>query len=165
MYIQTLLKLVPWLFAFDHTNYSHWIPVHISDMVNLQTTHPRVYYEFMKGHFAVNKTNNIFSAMAIDRCHEQQNDLIKGEGGAVGLTECPQALERWMVAGPEISRLINEFEEDLQNSRSKISTKHHEQTPSIQKAFANDVKSLVATVEELGNPFLEDSGDLLTLDT
>ena len=27
------------------------------------------------------------------------------------------------------------------------------------------MKSLVATLEELGNPFLEDSGDLLTIDT
>ena len=165
MYIQTLLNLVPWLFAFDHVNYSRWLPIHISDMVNLQTTHPEVYNEFMKGHFAVNKTNRVFSAMAMDQCHEQLNDLIKGEGGAVGLTECPQALERWMVAGPEISRLIQEFENNSVDLRSKTSTKHHEQNQSMQNAFAKDVKSFVTTLEELGNPFLEDSGDLLTIDT
>ena len=165
MYIQTLLKLAPWLFAFDHVNYSRWLPVHISDMVNLQTKHPSVYQEFMKGHFAVNKTNKKFSAIAIDQCHEQQNDYIKGEGGAVGLTECPEALERWMVGGPEISRLIREFEDNSNNINSKTSTMHHEQTSSLQKAFVKDVKSLVATLEEMGNPFIEDSGDLLTIDT
>ena len=89
MYIQYLLKFVPWLFAFDHVNYTCWVKVHISDMVNLQTTHPNVYHEFINGHFAMQKTSNTFSAMSIDQCHEQQNDLIKDDGGAVGLTENP----------------------------------------------------------------------------
>ena len=67
----------------------------------------------MKGHFAVQKTSNTFSVMSIDQCHEQLNDLIKGDGGAVGLTENPQALERWMIIGPELSRHIQEFEDAL----------------------------------------------------
>ena len=63
-------------------------------MGNLIKTHPGVYREFMNGHFAVQKTNKVFSAISIDQCHEQMNKLVKGEGGAVGLTEDPQALER-----------------------------------------------------------------------
>ena len=91
MYIQTLIQIVPWLFALDHINYARWLPVHIADMLNLIKTHPVIYHEFMNGHFAVQKTSNIFSAIAIDQCHEQMNKLVKGEGGAVGLTEDPQA--------------------------------------------------------------------------
>ena len=44
-------------------------------------------------------------------------------------------------------------------------TRHHEETPSAQKGSAEDVQSLVAVIEELLNPFEEDSPDLLTLDT
>ena len=34
-------------------------------------------------------------------------DIVwKGDGGAVGLTENPAALRRWMVSGPEMARLI-----------------------------------------------------------
>ena len=44
-------------------------------------------------------------------------------------------------------------------------TRHHEETPSVQKTFARDVRSLVAVIKELGNPFEEDSQDLLVLDT
>ena len=165
MYVQSLLQIVSWLFALDHINYARWLPVHISDMVNLIKTHPGVYYEFMKGHFTGQRTNKVFSAMSIDQCHEQMNKLVKGEGGAIGLTEDPQALERWMVAGPEISRLILEFENSYQNLKSHSSRKHHEQNPTTQKKFAKDVKALVDTFEEMGNPFLEDNGDLLTLDT
>ena len=165
VYIQSLLQIVSWLFALDHINYARWLPVHITDMVNLIRTHPGVYYEFMKGHFTGQRTNKVFSAMSIDQCHEQMNKLVKGEGGAIGLTEDPQALERWMVAGPEISRLILEFENSYQNLESQSSKKHHEQNPTTQKKFAKDVKALVDTLEEMGNPFLEDNGDLLTLDT
>lgn len=34
-----------------------------------------------------------------------------------------------------------------------------------KKGFAKDVQSLVAVIEEMGNPFEEDSLDLLVLDT
>jgi len=47
----------------------------------------------------------------LDQAHEQINALCKGEGGAVGLTEIPGAFQRWMVAEPEIARLVAEFEE------------------------------------------------------
>ena len=42
---------------------------------------------------------------------------------------------------------------------------HHDQTPSIQTAFAKDVCSLVSAFDDLGNPFEEESNDLLVLDT
>ena len=51
--------------------------------------------------------------MALDQFHEQSNKCIKGDGGVVGLTEDPAALRRWMLAGPEISRVVAEFEESM----------------------------------------------------
>ena len=35
--------------------------------------------------------------------------------------------------------------------------RHHDQTPSVQASFTEDVRSLVKVMEELGNPFEEDS--------
>ena len=49
--------------------------------------------------------------------------------------------------------------------RNQEETRHHEETPSVQNTFARDVRSLVAVIKELGNPFEEDSQDLLVLDT
>ena len=46
--------------------------------------------------------------MAIVQAHEQNNAAVKGEGGAVGLTQSPEALRRWMVAGPEVLRNAQE---------------------------------------------------------
>ena len=36
--------------------------------------------------------------------------------------------------------------------------------PSCGKSFAKDVNASIDTIEDMGNPFLEDSKDLLTLD-
>ena len=33
LYIDALAKMVPWFFAFDHTNDAGWIPVNLRDLV------------------------------------------------------------------------------------------------------------------------------------
>ena len=88
----------------------------------------------------------------------------KPAGGAVGLTENPAALRRWMIAGPGFARLVEEFEEGYDDDSSD-SGGHHEQTKSVQDKFVKDVHSLVITIEEMGNPFVEESGDLLNLNS
>ena len=62
----------------------------------IETRHPSMAQEFKNGHFAVHKTEKKFSAIAIDQAHEQNNKIIKGDGGAIGLTEDPSALRRWL---------------------------------------------------------------------
>ena len=102
--------------------------------------------------------------MAIDQFHEQVNALVKGDIGAVGLTESPQALERWMVAGPEMARVLLELEASSSIPSDTTTGKHLEQSHCTQLMFANDVLSPLATFEDMGNPFFEDSGDMLSLD-
>ena len=98
LYVETLGKLAPWLFVMDRTHYSRGVPVHIRNMIQLKDTHPSVYRQFAQCHFTVQKTGH---------------EVIKGDGGAVGLTENPVALLRCMVAGSEIARLVNEFDEHI----------------------------------------------------
>ena len=100
----------------------------------------------------------MFSGIAIDQAHEQNNASVKGDGGAVGLTENPAALRRWMVSGPEMARLIGEFEVSTKK-RKKTDFRHHEQTKHI------DITSLTDVIEEMGNPFAENSNALLVLDS
>ena len=40
VYLDALTELVPWFFAFDHTNNARWIPVHLRDMAELPEKHP-----------------------------------------------------------------------------------------------------------------------------
>ena len=164
LYVQVLGKLAPWLFALDLCNYSRWLPVHITDMMALKRKHPSVFAEFSQGKFVVQKSQHYFSMIALDHNHEQENEAIKGDGGAVGLTENPAALRRWMVAGPEIARVVKEFESTYVEQKPN-DVHHHEQVPAVQKAFAKDVQALLEVIEEMGNPFTEDSADLIVLDS
>ena len=84
LYVETLMQIVPWMFALDHTNYSRWLPVHIRDMCELPVRHSNVFQQFSSGSFVVHKTKRPFSAIALDHAHEQENASIKGDGGAVG---------------------------------------------------------------------------------
>ena len=160
-YIQSIRQLIPWIFDLDHMRYARSLTIHLRDMDCLASKHPNVHEHFSAGRFVAHKTQRSFSGMALDQAHEQLNALVKGDGGAVGLTEHPAALRRWMVAGPEISRMIQEFE---CNSIHSL-TSHHDQSHNSQVTFKKDVEALVDAFCDLGNPFLEDSGDLMTLDT
>lgn len=46
-----------------------------------------------------------------------------------------------------------------------MDVRHHEEAKHEQKAFKRDVNSLAITLEEMGNPFTENSSDLLVLDS
>ena len=105
-----------------------------------------MYTEFLDGNFTVKKTARPFSAIAIDHAHEQ-NTAVKGEGGAVGLTENPSALRRWMVCSPEMARIIGEFESSM-DTNQKANLWHHEHNTHTQQAFYRDVKSLTDVIED-----------------
>ena len=53
MYVESLTGLAPWFFSMAHTNCARWVPVHISNMVNLSKTHPEIAVEFDNGKFTV----------------------------------------------------------------------------------------------------------------
>jgi len=100
--------------------------------------------EFHDGNFVVRKTGRVFSIIAIDQAHEQNNALIKGDGGAIGLTNNLSALQCWMIVGPEVS-IVEEFHKELDHSAGKID--HHDQSPTVQKKFSKDVLSLIDAME------------------
>ena len=112
LYKYSLHQLLPWMFSLDRHHYARWLSIHAFDMDILDQTNPDVYLEFEEnGNFVVARTHNKFSSMDIDQRHEQLNADVKGTGGALGLTEADEKLLRWMVCGPEQSRLVREFKQ------------------------------------------------------
>ena len=79
------------------------------------------------------------------------------------------AFRRWMLSGPEMARLLKQFEEeclpdyDIENPDNFL---HHEQgLASQKKTFQRQVDGLCDTIRRMGNPFLDDFPDLVTLDS
>ena len=87
MFINSVEKVIPWMFALDHTHYSRWLPIYLKSLKELHLVHPTVFEEFEKGFFTVDKTNRLFSCISDDHAHEQNNKLIKSDGGVVGILD------------------------------------------------------------------------------
>ena len=128
----------------------------------LYCIHPDVARAFRAGHFVIQKTGNDFTGIAFDHAHEQNNAVIKGDGGVIGTTEDENSLKRWCVAMPEVIDLLNQYKSQ---SSQVTGNKHHEQTMPAQLEFMKKVLSLADTLKKLRNPFQEESPELFTLDT
>jgi len=107
-----LEALTPWFFALDHTNYSRWLPVHIKDMKSLP---PEVRYQ-LKRNWVFLKGKRPFSAMPLDQAYEQNNEKVKGSGGAIGLTENLQRTNTVRLQGS--SHVLEKLQ--VQKSRSGV---------------------------------------------
>ena len=159
----SLSAIIPYFFSNDNTHYSRWGTIHLHDMLSLQEKCPSIYNEFVNGNFVFHESNRIFSGVALDQAHEHNNRYVKSDGGVIGITENESALLRWMTSGPQISQLIKTFEESTSDKAKQ--TSHHEAIPSEQRKFFRDVKEMTDTIKEYGNPFLEESRELVSLDT
>ena len=64
---------------------------------------------------------------------------------------------------PGMARVTAQFEASACGMHKKIflETRHHEQTKSNQVTFVKHVKGFVEVMKEMGNPFMEESKDLL----
>ena len=73
-----------------------------------------------------------------------------------------------MLSGPETARLLDQFEEgyltaeDPDNSKNP---KNHEMGQATQKTFQQQVNNLCDVIKCMGNPFLDDFPELVTLDS
>ena len=91
----SLLTIVPT--TSDYGGYLSYLYPHILCRIPEGTLHSQV-------------NEACLSNLAIDQAHDKHNAVVNDDGGAVVLTECPAALQRWMVSGPEMARIINDFE-------------------------------------------------------
>ena len=67
----------------------------------------------------------------------------------------------WAVAGPEIARVITEFDAGMRTRKNAV-LKHHDPIPSVQQVF----RTHQGTGHNIaGNPFDEDSHEIVIIDT
>ena len=90
--------------------------------------------------FVAIKSKYPYSGMAIDQAHEQEN---------TGISDDVSALWRRMVAGPEVGRLVVEYESlaDAKDANERV--RHLEQTERAQRAFFEKVLKLYSTLIEI----------------
>ena len=101
---------------------------------------------FQAGYFTVTKTTRPFSSMSIDQAHEQTNKDVKSSGGATGLFHDHLALTQWSIVAPEVSCMVNEFQQFLPSLvEPDDEFEHHEETKGFQNYFLKNVKRIYET--------------------
>ena len=116
---------------------------------------PTEYKEFAAGKFSFQKTNREFSRMALDQLYEQNNKYVKGVSGATSLInrQNDSGLIRWELCGPEICRILKDFEHIGNAADENLANrKHHENSPTFRNDFAKDTKTVLDSFPH--NPFM-----------
>ncbi|KAF2884048.1 hypothetical protein ILUMI_22166 [Ignelater luminosus] len=98
------------------------------------------------------RTGVRFSVVVDDQYHEQNNKIVKEDGGTIRILDNETALLKWMVAGPITSQLKGEFEKNLFPSGKRIRTlsKQHKNTKAFDDRFRRHVDQFIAV---LNDPF------------
>ena len=138
-------NFMKWAFSFDHYNYARWAIVDLFGLMTLHSTCPDIYAQFLKGHFSFQKLNRRFSKMALDQVHEQNDEKVRGASGAMHLLNRADmsGLERWETCTPEIARIMESLEENIEAKTTEDLCKpHHEDKSAFQLNFAADIKKV-----------------------
>ena len=106
LYVVCMEAPVFMFFSLNHLNYSRWVSVHLE---NMKTLLRAAWTMFIECDWYSAKTIRQFSTMPVDQAHEQANESVNGKGGIIRLTDNAAALQRWLLAGQELTRLLRDF--------------------------------------------------------
>ena len=149
LYVQLLRSLVKWFLPFNHHNYSRLINTHVFDLISLLIIHPDVYHQITQGSFTFGKSELSFPRMALDQVHEQNNKIIKGQGGESELSnlEDESVLIRWEICGPEVWGILCQFEKEMKDddpSFHTTSTKNNKDNMHFRLNFRKNVQTVLS---------------------
>ena len=103
MYLACIRDMIPWMFAYDRTNYSRYLPVYWCDMMSLEEKHPAAHEALQAGEFVVQRsTSSSFSQVAVDQTIDNTiNRDTKSKGGIIGFSLNKGAVQRWLLTSHE----------------------------------------------------------------
>ena len=135
LYVVKFVKKIH--FSWNHCNNVRQLSIHIDDLLKLKCTCLYVCKKFCNQYFSISKIGNPLFSIALGQAHEQNNAVVKGVGGAVGLhsQDMDEALQQWEISDPEAVRLLNEYEKFHHIGPEIDTVKHHEDYPAFQKMF------------------------------
>ena len=82
-----------------------------------------------QGSFILSKSELSFPRIALDQLHEQNNKIIKGQGGESGLSnlEDESVLIRWEICRPEVWRILCQFEKEMKDDHPSSYNQYQKQ--------------------------------------
>ena len=164
LHLECIKAVLPWFFAYDHTNYVRYLPVYLVHMLDPPDTHPEAYSMLSQGDFGVQRTTSHgFSQLPVDQTIEQTlNHNTKTKGGIIGLSLKKGAVQWWMLTAQARASFANRCRE-MASSHPQDEIKGHKESGSVRKRKDEEgVKKVMEVISQWRNPF-ETADDLVSL--
>ncbi len=151
-------------FAMDRLKYKRLWPRYVADMHALKTEHPETWRELESGNISVTKSAIPFVSIGADHACEQINRLLKVNGGITGISNNPNARQRFFLTAPELSCFANDFKSQFHSS-SNHGAFHHDLSPGKVKRDHDITTRIKETITSHGNPFCVEGSSIHNLIT
>eukprot|EP00057_Strongylocentrotus_purpuratus_P028770 XP_011683244.1 PREDICTED: uncharacterized protein LOC105447183 [Strongylocentrotus purpuratus] len=153
LHLAAIRAMLPWMFSYNRTNYSRYLPIYWMEMHELARTHPDILKEFQDGNFAVQRQDAYgFAGVPCDQTIEQTvNRDSKTRGGLKGFTVNKGAVCRWTVGHHERAAIMRQCEEMA--GKGQRAALRKDLTEGRMKRDQEDVQRIMETVTSLANPF------------
>ena len=145
LHLACLNKFADYFFAHDQINYARLTPLYLATMIDLETKDENSW-RYLENNYSIAKSSIPFVAIGSDHAMEQENKTMKVLGGIIGLTQQPDALNRFCLTAPVLSSLGEEFLE--RNNICSYDRKHHYQmTGSTCERIHSNMHKLLTVME------------------
>ena len=164
LHLECIKAVLPWFFAYDHTNYARFLPAYLVHMLELPDTHPEAYSMLSQGDFGVQcTTSHGFSQLPVDQTIEQTlNRNTKTKGGIIGSSLKKGAVQWWMLTAYARASSADRCRE-MASLHPQDEIKGHKESGSVRKRKdEEDVKKVMEVISQWRNPF-ETADDLVSL--
>ena len=145
LHLNLFSSMMPYLAIYDHTNYSRWGPVYLSNMKQLAVTAPDVHRDFAEGNFVVKRSSHRFNQVPVDQATEWQNRMCKLSSGIFCITRNDTAQDRFCITWSERSYISEQTKKlyGLQDSDHEAISTRKEGLPSRVVKDEDNVQSLI----------------------
>ena len=110
-------------------------------------------WQYLKDNFSINKTGIPVCSMGSDHALEQDNKLLKVNGGVIGLTQNPTALHRFCLISASLASLCSQFLKNSGITDKSTKLKHYQLVGSINKQISVNVSKVINMLNDLSVNF------------
>lgn len=165
LHLQTVQKMLPYLAAAGHNLYVKSAYIYLTDMCELEETHPDVHSLFAAGYHVVRRSNKYWAGLSTDLSIEQiLMRSLKTTGGLTrgrGMSKYQRAL--WLLSSPICAEITQSLQK-LTEVNYSTSEQHKETSKSRQERDHKDLLVLVNRIAER-NPFDRNVDQLRSIET
>ena len=149
LHLSSLRKMLPYLAAAGHSHYTKSAHVYLTDMLNLEKTHPVVYHQFLSGKFVIRRTDRFWAGLSTDLVIEQVlMRTLKSTGGLTrgrGMEETQRT--RWLLAMPACAS-VNESMQNLTGTHYCTSEQHKEMSETRKARDSKDTDTVYKFIQD-----------------